>query len=174
VAESNTGVDEVGQQMKGKDIFGPHYDEAKQLFKEDPKFFCDPDACTVVQGEEHKKARSEYNKLTSREKLKKGHHVQGLAFGGENVDNNIVHTGESTISRSKLTKAQQEEYANPQNGYTQKKDFKIAKITEDREGTIVSNGVKYKLGLNERHTRATNFQNKVLKWQRETGLRTDS
>ncbi|RNB50596.1 hypothetical protein EDM57_22735 [Brevibacillus gelatini] len=126
-----------------------------------------------MQGKELKKARSEYNKLSSRGKLKKGHHIQGLAFGGKNVDSNIIHTGESTIRREKLSKELQEEYADPKNGYTKNKDFKVAKITEDPEGKIVKNGVNYRFGLNDRHTRATTFQNKVLEWQRKVGLRTE-
>ncbi|GED57625.1 contractile injection system protein, VgrG/Pvc8 family [Brevibacillus formosus] len=164
---------EGGNQPKGKEIFGPHYDEGKRLYEEDPEFYCDPDICTIVQGKELKKARAEYNKLSNRKKLKKGHHVQGLAFGGKNVDSNIVHTGESTISRTKLTKEQIEEYANPENGYTKNKDFKFAKITEDPEGKIVRDGVNYRFGLNERHTRATTYQNKVLEYQRSVGLRTE-
>ena len=88
--------------------------------------------------------RKDYRKLSNSNKLSKGHHRQGLAFGGKNIESNIVNTGESTIARSKLTEAQQAEYSNPNNGYTQKKNFKIAKITEDEQGTIIRNNKKYR------------------------------
>ncbi|MDU4659238.1 MAG: hypothetical protein E6Y39_03750, partial [Clostridium butyricum] len=161
-------------EIKGEKVFGPYYDEAKRLFNEDPDYFPDPDVCIMTQGKDLDKMRKDYNKLSNSNKLSKGHHRQGLAFGGKNIESNIVKTGESTINRSKLTKAQQEQYSNPNNGYTSNKNFKIAKITEDDKGTLIKNGINYKFGLNDRHTRATNFQNKVLKWQREAGIRIES
>ena len=33
------------------------------------------------------------------------------------------------------------------------------------------NGKTYSLGLNRKHTEATNFQNKVIRWQEKVGLR---
>jgi len=34
--------------------------------------------------------------------LEKGHHIQGLSFGGKNIDSNIKKTGESTIQRKQI------------------------------------------------------------------------
>lgn len=99
----------------------------------------------------------------------RGHHVQGLAFGGDNVQSNIVHTGESTIRRDSLTLEQQQQYIDQ--GFTKNSEYKVAKIVEDPNGSIIKNGKKYSFGLNKTHTEATNFQNKVIKWQREAGLR---
>ena len=107
--------------------------------------------------------------MTAKGELEKGHHVQGLAMGGENESENITHTGESTIKRSQLTKEQQDRYYNE--GHTKKKNYKIAKIKEDPNGDIIVNGKNYSFGLNDLHTLATNFQNKVFKWQRKVGLR---
>ena len=107
--------------------------------------------------------------MTAKGELEQGHHIQGLAMGGENESENITYTGESTISRSKITKEQQERYYNE--GYTKNKNYKIAKIKEDPNGDILVNGKNYSFGLNNLHTLATNFQNKVFRWQREVGLR---
>lgn len=40
--------------------------------------------------------------IVRRGEIEKGHHVQGLAFGGENVNTNIKVTGELTISTKQL------------------------------------------------------------------------
>lgn len=37
-----------------------------------------------------------------RGELEKGHHIQGLAFGGKNEKINIKNTGESTIQQKSL------------------------------------------------------------------------
>ena len=159
----------VPESGSGKAIFGPYYDKAVKLYKEKPDFFPDPDTCEIIQGEELKLRRQQYDSMAASKKLKRGHHVKGLAFGGENVQSNIVHTGESTIKRSKLTEEQQRQYY--EQGYTKNPNYKIAKIVEDPEGTIYVRGKRYSFGLNESHKEATNFQNEVLKWQREVGLR---
>ena len=50
-----------------------------------------------------------------------------------------------------------------ENGYG-KANAKILKIHMNEKGIIV-------FGNNPKHTQATNFQNKVLRWQRGNGLR---
>ena len=147
--------------MKGKDVYGPHYEEAQQLFEEDPDFFSNPDESIIVQGEDLKKARDDYNTLVSQGNLDKGHHKQGLSFGGENINDNITYTGESTIKSSKLEDLNLDFYS--ENGYG-KENAKTLKMYKDENGI-------YTFGNNPRHTSATNFQNKVLKWQRDNGLR---
>ena len=154
----------------GREVLGPHYDEARELHQSNPDFFPDPDKYTIVQGAELKAMRREYKDMVRKGILEPGHHVQGLALGGGNVQSNITHTGESTIQRSSLTPEQQRTYV--ADGYTKNPDFKIAKIVESPTGDIVVNGRTYAFGLNPQHTAATTFQNKVLRWQREVGLRT--
>ncbi|MCT4606629.1 MAG: hypothetical protein N4A64_11100, partial [Marinisporobacter sp.] len=147
--------------LKGEDIYGSYYEEAKQLFEEDPEFFSNPDKSIIVSGEDLKKARDDYNTLVSQGSLNKGHHKQGLAFGGENINDNITYTGESTIKSSKLENLDLDFYS--KNGYG-KENAKILKIYKNENGVYV-------FGNNPRHTAATNFQNKVLRWQRNNGLR---
>ena len=160
---------EKSESGKGREIFGPYYEEAVRLHQQNPDFFPDPDKCTIVQGEELQRMRDQYDSMAASGLLERGHHIQGLAFGGDNVQENIVHTGESTIRRSELTPEQQRQYY--EQGYTSKPDYKIAKIVEDPNGTINARGRTYSFGLNSSHTEATNFQNKVIRWQREVGLR---
>lgn len=74
---------------------------------------------------------------------------------------NIAYTGESTIKSSKLEGLDLDFYT--ENGYG-KENAKTLKIHENEDGIIV-------FGNNPRHTVATSFQNKVLKWQRDNGLR---
>ena len=107
--------------------------------------------------------------MVARGQLDRGHHRQGLAFGGKNERSNIQHTGESTIRRSELPKELQKEYY--EKGYTSNPNYKQAKIVEDPNGNISKNGKTYSLGLNRKHTEATNFQNKVIRWQEKVGLR---
>ncbi|MHC1686054.1 MAG: RHS repeat domain-containing protein [Clostridiaceae bacterium] len=149
------------EEVIGKDVYGPHYEEALRLHKENPDYFPDPDKSTIVQGEALKKAREDYNTLVSQGKLNKGHHIEGLAFGGENKNHNITDTGESTIKRSYLEDLDLSFYSKA--GYG-KKGAKVLKIHKTKSGTYV-------FGNNPDHTAATNFQNKVLRWQRKNKLR---
>jgi len=150
-------------------VYGPYYEKAVELYKSYPDFFPNPDTSKICQGKELKKKRRQYKRMTAAGKIKRGHHRQGLAFGGDNIESNIVHTGESTIKRSKLTPEQQQQYIDE--GHTTNSNYQIAKIVEDPNGTICVNGKKYKFGLNELHTKVTNFQNEVIRWQRKVGLR---
>ncbi|EKQ50968.1 MAG: hypothetical protein A370_05250 [Clostridium sp. Maddingley MBC34-26] len=106
-------------------------------------------------------ARKEYNTLVSEGNLSKGHHNQGLAFGGQNIEENIIYTGESTIRKSDLKGLDLSFYS--KNGYG-KKGAKVLKIHKTESGIYI-------FGNNSNHTEATKFQNKVLKWQRKNGLR---
>ncbi|KAG2874652.1 hypothetical protein PC115_g24097 [Phytophthora cactorum] len=56
----------------GKEIYGPYYEEAKRLFKENPEFFGDPDNHTVVEGKGLEKMRKEYDNLVRQVHYKKG------------------------------------------------------------------------------------------------------
>jgi len=69
---------------------------------DNPKWYANPDESRVVAGEELKQARSQYQRMLRKDELQKGHHKQGLIFGGENVSKNIQFTGESTIRHSEL------------------------------------------------------------------------
>ena len=146
--------------LTGKDIYGPYYDEAKKLHEENPNWYPNPDESYIVKDDELKFVRDEYNSMVSTGELEKGHHRQGLAFGGENVDTNIQFTGESTIKSEKLEDLDLEFYHTQ--GYG-KKNAKILKIHQTENGIFV-------FGNNPNHTEVTTFQNKVLKWQRDNGL----
>ncbi|PPA80716.1 hypothetical protein C4A76_25735 [Brevibacillus laterosporus] len=147
--------------LKGKDVYGPHYEEAKKLHAENPEWYPNPDESAIVKGNELKKARKEYDTLVKDGTLEKGHHVQGLGMGGENVKSNIKFTGESTISNKNLEGLDLDFYH--EMGYG-KKNAKMLKIHETENGIIV-------FGNNPKHTEVTNFQNKVFKWQRGKRLR---
>ncbi|AQY52559.1 hypothetical protein UE46_12300 [Listeria weihenstephanensis] len=145
----------------GKDVYGPYYDDAKRLHEENPSWFPDPDESKIVAGDELKAARDEYTSMVSRGELPKGHHRQGLSFGGENMESNIQFTGESTIRRSELEGLDLDFYHTEGLG---KENAKILKIHQTEGGLFV-------FGNNPNHTEVTTFQNKVLKWQRDSGLR---
>lgn len=143
------------------EVYGPYYDEAKKLYEKNPDWYPNPDESTVVKGDELKEVRADYQALVRRGELEKGHHRQGLAFGGENVNSNIQKTGESTIRREQIDDLNLDFYH--EMGYG-KKDAKILKIHENEDGIIL-------FGNNPQHTEVTTFQNKVLKWQRDKGKR---
>lgn len=86
----------------GKDVYGSYYDEAKKLHETKPDWYPNPDESMIVKGKELKEARLDYQALVRRGELEKGHHVQGLSFGGENVSSNIKKTGELTIRREQI------------------------------------------------------------------------
>jgi len=145
----------------GKQVYGPHYDEAKRLHQTKPDWYGDPDKAKIVKGKELETARSEYSSLVKKGDLEAGHHKQGLAFGGENASSNIKITGESTVRRTELKGVDLDFYH--QKGYG-KQDAKILKVHKNENGIFV-------FGNNPAHTEVTTFQNKVLKWQRDSGLR---
>ena len=173
---NNTIAQEVGQSLsthgsdvaksfkgtgKGKGIYGPYYEEAVKRHAESPKWYANPDESRIVSGEELANARAEYRQMLQSGELPKGHHRQGLAFGGENVPENIQFTGETTIRSSELDKLDLSFYH--KNGYG-KKNPKILKMHQQESGL-------YLFGNNPKHTEVTNFQNKILKWQKKHGLR---
>ncbi|OKP86064.1 hypothetical protein A3844_15010 [Paenibacillus helianthi] len=147
--------------LKGKEVYGPHYDEAVKRYKENPDWFPNPDESIIVKKNDLKVAREEYNSLVSSGDLEKGHHRQGLAFGGENIQDNIQFTGESTIKKKELSDLDLDFYHEKGLG---KEKAKILKVHQTESGI-------YLFGNNPNHTEATVFQNKVLKWQRDSGLR---
>ncbi len=151
----------TGNNSSSKDVYGPYYDEAKKLHETTPDWYPNPDESTIVKGKELKEARADYQALVRRGELEKGHHVQGLSFGGENVSSNIKNTGESTIRREQIDDLNLDFYH--EMGYG-KENAKVLKIHENENGIIV-------FGNNPQHTEVTVFQNKVLKWQRENGKR---
>ena len=63
--------------------------------------------------------------MLRKDELQKGHHKQGLIFGGENVSKNIQFTGKSTIRHSELEGLDTSFYH--ENDYG-KKDPKVLKI----------------------------------------------
>ena len=158
IERSTTPLESAG---KGQEVYGPYYEEAVKRHVDNPIWYADPDASRIVAGEELKQARSQYQQMLRKGELPKGHHRQGLAFGGENIPENIQFTGESTIRHSELEGLDISFYH--ENGYG-KKDPKVLKIHQ-RESVL------YVFGNNPNHTEVTNFQNEVLRWQRQQGLR---
>jgi hypothetical protein len=148
----------------GREIYGPHYEQAKQLHLENPDFFPDPDApgTAVVSGTDLAAARSEYQAAVQAGDLPAGHHVQGLAFGGQNIPENLTFTGESTIRAAQLDGLDLSFYGKMGYGKPNAQVLKIYQETPD--------GI-FRFGLNPAHTEATTFQNQVLSWQRAQGLR---
>lgn len=150
-----------GKKTSGEDVYGPYYDEAKELHEINPEWYPNPNESTIVKGQELKEARVEYQTLVRKKKLDKGHHVQGLSFGGENINSNIKVTGESTIPREKIDDLNLDFYHKM--GYG-KEDAKILKVHKNEKGVIL-------FGNNPQHTEVTVFQNKILKWQRNNNKR---
>ncbi|AHN22397.1 hypothetical protein T479_14520 [Lysinibacillus varians] len=155
------GTKGAGNNSSGRDVYGPYYDEAKKLHETKPDWYPNPDESKIVKGKELKEARVDYQTLVRRGELEKGHHKQGLSFGGENVSSNIKKTGESTIRQKEIDELDLDFYH--EMGYG-KENAKILKIHENEKGIIV-------FGNNPQHTEVTVFQNKVLKWQKENGKR---
>ncbi|WP_216637156.1 hypothetical protein [Streptococcus gordonii] len=154
-------IDSEVSSGNGRSVYGPYYDEAVKRHSEKPDWYADPDESKTISGEELSDARLEYQQMVRRGELEPGHHRQGLAFGGENTPENIQFTGESTIRRSELDGIDTSFYH--ENGYG-KKDAKILKIHKNENGLYI-------FGNNPDHTEVTNFQNKVLRWQKNEGLR---
>lgn len=148
----------------GEQVYGPFHAQAKALHALDPEFFPDPEApgTAVVGGAELSSARRECQLASQQGLLPKGHHRQGLAFGGTNHESNIAFTGESTIQASALSGVDMSFYAAQGIG---KLGAKVYKIWQEAPGGL------FLFGLNPRHARVTNFQNEVLRWQKESGMR---
>ncbi|MEK3953157.1 MULTISPECIES: hypothetical protein [unclassified Psychrobacillus] len=66
--------------------------------------------------------------------IEKGHHKQGLSFGGENVNSNIKKTGESSNRREQIDDLDLDFYR--ELGYG-KKDAKVLKIHENEDSIIL-------------------------------------
>ncbi|MBA4538801.1 hypothetical protein H1Z61_17135 [Bacillus aquiflavi] len=147
--------------LKGKDVYGPYYDDAKKLYKQNPDWYPNPDESTIVKGEELTRVRNEYDTLVKNGVLEKGHHKKGLSFGGENVPENIKFTGESTIKSSEFNGLDMDFYH--ELGYG-KENVKMLKIHQTENGVFI-------FGNNPSHTEVTKFQNKVLRWRKQNGLR---
>ncbi|QXE01502.1 LXG domain-containing protein [Terribacillus sp. DMT04] len=153
--------DTSGDNHSNNEVYGPYYEEAKKLHDSNPDWYPNPDESSIVKANELKEARADYQALVRRGELEKGHHRQGLAFGGENLNSNIKKTGESTIRREQIDNLNLDFYHEV--GYG-KKDAKVLKIHENEDGIIL-------FGNNPQHTEVTTFQNRVLKWQRVNGKR---
>ena len=150
----------VEDDQPGKAVYGPYYEEAIRRYKEKPDWYPNPDESSIVQGDELKEMREEYEAMVKRGELPRGHHRQGLAFGGENEASNIQHTGETRVKLSTLAKTEYDAYiANGGNP-----DNKWVNSYEDSSGRIIHTP-------NPNHTEVTVFQNEVLRWQRSVGLR---
>jgi hypothetical protein len=164
VGAQGSGANGAGEATVGQRVYGPHYEQAKQLHAQNPDFFPKPDAAgtSVVSGTELLAARREYQVAAQQGTLQQGHHIQGLAFGGQNIQKNIIFTGESTIRASALDGLDLSFYKEA--GYG-KANAQIFKVYQETPGGV------FQFGLNPRHTEATVFQNQVLKWQREQGIR---
>ena len=146
---------------RGKDVWGPYYDDAKRMHDEHPEWLADPDRSTVVAGEDLKAMRSDYEAKVRNGALEPGHHRQGLAFGGTNTPDNIQPTGEHTIRASELDGVDLGFYSEA--GYG-KNNPTVLKTHQGESGIL-------EFGNNPMHTTVTALQNQALAWQRPQGLR---
>ena len=155
----NNAVENGNITGNGKEYLGKYYEEAKMLHSKDPEFFVDPDSTTfrIVNGKELDAGRYAFVESGGR-----GHHKHPISHGGLAVPgkDGLAYTGESTIKSSKLDGLDLEFYS--KYGKLGAKTLKIHKPA--------GSGL-YIFGLNPRHTEATNFWNKVGRWQNELGQR---
>lgn len=159
-------VDPSGYKEKvGKEVCGEHYEELKQHFIDDPEWNANPDNFKIVQGNELAEKRSEYERMVKNGDLPAGHHIQGLAEGGENVKENIKVTGEKFIDRKDVPDIVAKYY---DKNYASKKNKHQQKLAIYEENGIVQ------FGKNPKHTDVTNMQNDLHRTQRKEGLRTES
>ena len=152
-------------EVKGKDVCGDCYDELKERFNNNPEWNADPDNFKIVQGEELAQKRAEYDSMVKNGELPAGHHIQGLAEGGQNVRENIKVTGEKFIDRNDVPEIVAQFY---DENYATKKNKHPQKLAIYEENGIV------KFGKNPKHTDVTNMQNKLHRVQRKEGIRTES
>lgn len=142
-------------------VLGPHHDTVLEAHNANPDWVAHPDDWRIVQGDELKRARREYQQMVRHGDLPSGHHRLGLADGGSNTADNIQFTGESTIGFDKFSDGGNEWYVEA--GYGQ--GTQIAKIHQLSEGGL------FVFGANPDHTNVTNLQNLVHNWQKSVGLR---
>ena len=156
-------VDPSGYEEKvGKEVCGEYYEELKQRFNENPEWNADPDKFRVVQGDELAAKRKEYDSMVKNGELPAGHHIQGLADGGENVKENIKVTGEKFIDRNSVPEIVSQYY---DENYASKRNKHPQKLAIYEENGVV------KFGKNPNHTDVTNMQNNLHRSQRNEGLR---
>ena len=149
-------------EIEAREILGPYYDELLEKHNTNPDYFAHPNDYKIVEGDEYVRTRAEYTKLVNQGDLEPGHHILGVADGGQNIQSNITYTGEKFISRSMLPQEALDYYdsvyAKPNNPHPK------------RIAVYEQNGKVY-FGKNPMHTEATNLQLEIHNWQKENGYR---
>ncbi|MDE7275033.1 MAG: hypothetical protein K2N95_18640 [Lachnospiraceae bacterium] len=80
------------EDARARRILGPYYDEILKMHEQNPELYEHPNKYRIVEGEEYDNTRKEYDRMTSRGDLPRGHHRLGIADGGKNVPSNIAYT----------------------------------------------------------------------------------
>ena len=62
-----------------KDITLGYYEESKERYLNNLEWNADPDNFIIVEGEELKNKRNQYDEMVRKGELPAGHHIQGLA-----------------------------------------------------------------------------------------------
>lgn len=149
----------------GKEVCGDLYEELKIRYQNNPTWNANPDDFRIVQGEELACKRAEYDSMVTNGELPAGHHIQGLADGGSNTIDNIRVTGEKFLNRKDLPPLVAEYYD---------KYYATDSTPHPERIAIYEENGKVQFGKNPNHTDVTNMQNKLYRWQRKEGLRTES
>ncbi len=156
-SSSNTAAE-----IEARRILGPFYDEILKRHQQNPEYYAHPNEFRIVEVKEYDRIRAEYRTMTNQGELEPGHHRLGVADGGQNVQDNIIYTGEKFLDRSMLPQSALDYYDST---YARK-----GKPHPKRIAIYEQNGI-VRFGKNPLHTEATNFQNDLHTWQREQGLR---
>lgn len=155
-------IQRCGEEKEAREILGHFYDEILALHQENPQYFAHPDRYKIVEGREYTQLRDQYNEMVYSKELTPGHHILGLADGGQNEQSNITPTGEGFALRRDLPAGVVEEYDRNHARSSKSKPKRIP-IYKDND-TIHP-------GKNPMHTRATRMQQQVHAWQRKNKLR---
>lgn len=147
---------------EARKILGPYYDVLMEKHKKSPSYFAHPDTYRIVEGDEYIRNRAEYTSMVNRGELEPGHHILGVADGGQNIQSNITYTGEKFLTRDMLPQEAlnyyDSVYGRPNNPHPK------------RIAIYEQNGIVH-FGKNPLHTEATNLQKEIHDWQKANGYR---
>ena len=149
-------------ETEARRIMGPYYDEVLKRHEETPDYYAHPNEYRIVEGDEYDRVRAEYTQMVNQGELEPGHHILGVADGGQNVQSNITYTGEKFIDRSMLPKSALDYYDSTYARSDNPHPKRIAIYEQD--GNV-------NFGKNPLHTEATTLQQNIHNWQKEQGYR---
>ena len=151
-----------GFSNEAEKILGPYYDALLEKHKQNPDYFAHPDGYRIVEGDEYVRNRAEYTRMVNKGELEPGHHILGIADGGQNIQTNITYTGEKFVTRDILPQFALDYYDSIYGKPSNPHPKRIAVYEKD--------GIVY-FGKNPLHTQATTLQQAINKWQKDKGYR---